>query len=1043
MNFYGILPLVAIFANAYICAYIFRKNPKEKLNRFFSLFALSLVIWSIGDLGVFSAKNMEVAILGSRIAGVGASLTSVFLLHFCIVFTNSWRFRKKGYLFLLYVPTILFIALNVLTSLVTKSVEPTYWGFYAVKGALYFVFTLYVSTYSIFGLYLCYKYFLKADKYEEKYQSKLLIIGLSIPIVGGIVTQIFLPLLGIKIIPLVTTLTSITALVIAYAIIKYRFMESISWSPKTIRTKIFTIIFVTGFVLVTSMVTIFYTRTTKTLQNSAADHLSTTVSTRASWIDTFFLERRGDVFFLSQSDEIVSAMLTQKPDTKIYNRLRQAYGYENLILINSSGQIFWTAKEGVSNSNNSNLNLYTREEEGLGKLYHTILDKKNIVISDMHISRATSSPVIYIGAPVQEKGRMTGVVVVEISIDEINRIMLNREGLGDTGETYLVGMDKLMRSDSRFLKESSVMKQEINTKNLRDCIEDFEKYSSDFNVEEHNEGVGVYRGYLEEEVMGTHGYVPSVKWCVMAEISKEEAMGPASNLIYMVIMVCISILGIVYIISKIGSRFISRPLIALREGAEIIEMGDFDHKVGTKSQDEIGQLSRAFDKMTAAIKRSRAEVDQKVDDQTQDIKEQKSALENQQEELLNVMAEVERKSEDIQIKNTKLGDQRKAILNILEDVDDEREDAIVEKRKLDTILHSIGDGVFVIDNNRKIVMFNQVAADLSGYTINEAIGKQYEDVLKFTFEDGGKKNDKFINNVLKNGGVSEMAKYTLLTQKNRNKIVVADSAAALKDENENVIGCIIVFRDISEEREIDRMKNEFISLASHQLRTPLSAMKWFAEMLSNGDVGNLTDEQLELVNNIYESNERMIDLVNSLLNISRIESGRIIIDPELTDLKELVKNVIDELKVKWKEKNQRIIFSGHQELKKVSIDPKLIRNAYMNLISNAIKYTPEKGEVTILLSRDGDNVVSQISDNGYGIPKKDHAKIFTKFYRASNTAKLETDGSGLGLYLVKTIVESSGGKIWFKSVENKGTAFWFTLPLKGTPAKEGEVTIDT
>lgn len=366
-----------------------------------------------------------------------------------------------------------------------------------------------------------------------------------------------------------------------------------------------------------------------------------------------------------------------------------------------------------------------------------------------------------------------------------------------------------------------------------------------------------------------------------------------------------------------------------------------------------------------------------------------------------------------------------------------------DRAKTDALLSNIGDGVVGLSDTGVIQYFNESAEELLGYSEEEVINKLFFHTIPTVDEKGSPvdTNQLPIRNAMMTGR-SSYARNLQFVKKDGKFLPVAITASTVKYLN-TLMGGVVVFRDITKEKEIDRMKTEFISLASHQLRTPLSAMKWFSEMLLDGDIGELTEKQKEIVNNIYKSNERMIDLVNSLLNISRIESGRLMIDPKPTDLKELLTEVLTELKPKLDSKQLKLASTVHDNLGPITIDPKLVRHVYMNLLTNAIKYTPNGGQIIVAISRKGEEILSQVSDSGFGIPKSQQERVFQKFFRADNIKKVETDGTGLGLYLVNQVVAASGGKVWFESEQDKGTTFWFTLPINGSKPKEGEVSIDS
>jgi signal transduction histidine kinase len=230
--------------------------------------------------------------------------------------------------------------------------------------------------------------------------------------------------------------------------------------------------------------------------------------------------------------------------------------------------------------------------------------------------------------------------------------------------------------------------------------------------------------------------------------------------------------------------------------------------------------------------------------------------------------------------------------------------------------------------------------------------------------------------------------------------------------------------------EANRMKSEFISIVSHQLRAPLSNLAWTLELLMSGRLGEIEGEQIEYFKILKENSDRMKDLVKDLLIVSRIESTRLSLKKEEFSLEELTKEIIKKFEPFAKASNCQVEFSFEENLPKISGDRYQIRQVIENLLDNAIRYTKGKGMVKIKIKREKNSVRFEIEDNGVGIPEEDEKFIFQKFFRASNVLKYKTQGTGLGLYISKAIIERSGGKIGFKSQEGVGSTFWFTLPIK-------------
>lgn len=230
-------------------------------------------------------------------------------------------------------------------------------------------------------------------------------------------------------------------------------------------------------------------------------------------------------------------------------------------------------------------------------------------------------------------------------------------------------------------------------------------------------------------------------------------------------------------------------------------------------------------------------------------------------------------------------------------------------------------------------------------------------------------------------------------------------------------------------QELDKRKSEFLSIAAHQFRTPLSGLKWALNMLIEGEAGPLSDQQKVLLMKSYEGNERLINLVNEMLQANRIERGVLPLQLVSTQLLDLVDNVLYEILPAATKANVSVhLDRGDAPPPPLMVDPEKIRAVFQNLLENAIKYSRPGGEVSISVTpTGGQGVQVTIKDNGIGIPTDEQPHIFSRFFRATNAKKTDPNGTGLGLYIAKNMIEMHKGKIWLESSEGMGTTFYFVL----------------
>lgn len=230
---------------------------------------------------------------------------------------------------------------------------------------------------------------------------------------------------------------------------------------------------------------------------------------------------------------------------------------------------------------------------------------------------------------------------------------------------------------------------------------------------------------------------------------------------------------------------------------------------------------------------------------------------------------------------------------------------------------------------------------------------------------------------------------------------------------------------------IENIQSDFVSLASHQLRTPLSAIKWCTEILLGQKPGKLNGKQAFFLREIYRSNERAINLVNDLLDVSRIQEGQIHLELRPTRVDDVVREIVDNFGTLIKASKVSVDFEViNGPLPKIEADSEKLKRVIVNLLSNSVKYTQAQGKIKITVERNPSFLKISVKDSGIGIPKADQSKVFEKFFRSANVIKLAPDGTGLGLFIAKSLINAMGGKIGFSSDEGRGTTFYFSLPIK-------------
>jgi len=456
-------------------------------------------------------------------------------------------------------------------------------------------------------------------------------------------------------------------------------------------------------------------------------------------------------------------------------------------------------------------------------------------------------------------------------------------------------------------------------------------------------------------------------WYVMVGLSSKAVKATIGRLIlHNVISGTFAVL-LGAVVSFLLAQSICKPIIGVTKAAKIISDGDLEHRVTANTKDEVGVLARTFNDMAVKLRESHAHLEEKV------------------------------------------------------------EELATEKELLSITLGGMSEGVIAVDVNKRIILLNIVAENLTGWKSAEVEGTVVDKVFRLVNEKTKEFVESPIDKALQSGKTESGTAYDSLISRKGAECPIGVSAAPIRKSEGVVVGVVMVFRDVSREREVDRMKTDFTSSVSHELRTPLTSIKAYTDTIIRDP--NMPEEtRRQFLAIIDEESNRLAALIEDLLEVSRIESGTAKIKREILDVATVIERVLLNLTPLAEKKNIRLETNIRDELPELQADESKIESVVMNLINNAIKFTPEDGHIAICAEAANGEMIIRVSDTGMGIPREALSKIFDRFYRVNRPGK-EIQGTGLGLSIVNKIVTMHNGRIEVESEVDQGTTFTVFLPV--------------
>ena len=697
---------------------------------------------------------------------------------------------------------------------------------------------------------------------------------------------------------------------------------------------------------------------------------------RIGALTAFATERASGPTPVAAFRELESAFYASGMDSKEYRLLDLQYrdpfqryfdvnrNFSDLLFVSRNGDIIYSMARGSDDG--KNLRVPALKGTGLALAVKRVDTFLSTSISSLNFYPPANKPVFFIGAPVYDKGVFLGTMAFRVEPDLMNEFASNYTGLPKSGEIVLgeKSADGFIITVPTRLDPTLAFNNSANKK--------INPSSPMLMALGGETGVGFAVDYRGKKVLARWSYIPELNWGMVVKVDVDDIFSSVHVFRDLYVAVLALIVFFMYWMLRTVTRNIAEPIEKIRDGLVRVGGGDLDHQIDIKRDDEIGELSDDINEMTRSLKDYHERLEELVEERTREL--------NKSRESLSVT------------------------------------------------LRSIGDGIIVTDTGQKITMMNAVAEKLTGWSAKEAVGARLMSIFRVINEETRQPCENPAEKAIKTGQAQGLSNHSLLIARDGTERPVDDSCAPILDEKHNIIGIVLVFRDISERRKLDRMKDDFVSMVSHELRTPLTVIQGILANFLDGILGEFSEKQKRSLVTMNDDVLRLSRIINDILNLSKLEAGGMEIHRSETDIEGLAKKCADELAGLAGEKKIWISVESGQKLPPLNIDPDKIAEVFINLINNAIKFTPEGGKITVRISGTKEQAEISVTDTGIGIEEDQIPRLFSKFFQVSRNQPPGQKGTGLGLAICREIIGLHGGKIWAKSEPGKGSVFTFTLP---------------